>query len=97
MTLGNTKNIDILVFDPMTKKAYQVEVKTNHERRNGPTDSKFFGKFVTSWQMHEKHEQIKALISFIASFISTTAARIPQELISILHCAERRCRGIPTE
>lgn len=59
MTLGNTKNIDILVFDPITKKAYQVEVKTNHERRNGPTDSKFFGKFVTSWQMHEKHEHIK--------------------------------------
>jgi hypothetical protein len=22
MTLGNTKNIDILVFDPVTKKAY---------------------------------------------------------------------------
>jgi hypothetical protein len=59
MTLGNTKSIDILVFDPVTKKTYQVEVKTNHQRRNGPTDSKLHGKFVTSWQMHEKHERIR--------------------------------------
>jgi hypothetical protein len=49
MTLDNTKSIDILVFDPRTKRAYQVEVKTNQERRNGPTDSNLFGKFVTSW------------------------------------------------
>ncbi|SRR6266496_4316959 len=59
MTLGNTKNIDILVFDPVTKRAYQVEVKTNYERRKRPTVSKCFGRFETSWQMDEKHEQIK--------------------------------------
>jgi hypothetical protein len=59
LTLGNTKNIDILVFDPETKKAYQVEVKTNYQKRNGPTDSKFFGRFATSWPMEEKHERIK--------------------------------------
>ena len=59
MTLGNTKNIDILVFDPTTKKAHQIEVKTNYERRARHTESKFFGRFVTSWQMHEKHERIK--------------------------------------
>jgi hypothetical protein len=59
MTLGNTKNIDILVFDPTTKKACQVEVKTNYERRIRFTKSKFFGEFETSWQMDKQHEQIK--------------------------------------
>ncbi len=58
VTLGNTKNIDILVFDPRTNKTYQIEVKTNRERRKGPTNSKFFGRMETSWQMHEKHERI---------------------------------------
>jgi hypothetical protein len=58
MTLGNTKNIDILVFNPEKKKASQIEVKTNLQKRNGPTDSKIHGKFETSWQMDEKHERI---------------------------------------
>jgi len=57
MTLGNTKSIDILVFDPKTKKSFQVEVKANFEHRNGPTDSKLFGKFITDWQMNAKHEK----------------------------------------
>ncbi len=58
MTLGNTKNIDILVYDPGKKKAKQVEVKTNHESRNRDTISELFGSFVTSWQMDKKHERI---------------------------------------
>ena len=59
MTLGNTKNIDILVYHPATQARYQVEVKTNLETRNGSSDSKLFGKFVTDWQMNEKHERIE--------------------------------------
>jgi len=58
MTLGHTKNIDILVFNPKTQETYQVEVKTNLESRRKPSSSKIFGKFVTDWQMHEKHEKI---------------------------------------
>ncbi len=38
MTLGNTKNIDILVFDPVANKAYQLKVKTNLQTRNRPSD-----------------------------------------------------------
>jgi len=56
MTLGNTKSIDILVFDPENDETYQVEVKTNLESRKGPTDSKLFGRLVTDWQMDKKHE-----------------------------------------
>jgi hypothetical protein len=58
LTLGHTKNVDILVFDPGTKTSRQLEVKTNLEQRNAPTNSRLFGKFITAWQMHRKHETI---------------------------------------
>lgn len=58
MTLGHTKNIDILVLDPHKGERYQVEVKTNLETRTRDSDSKLFGKFVTDWQMSTKHEGI---------------------------------------
>lgn len=59
MTLGNTKSIDILVFDPKTRARYEVEVKTNLEARKSPSNSKLFGRFITDWQMDEKHESIE--------------------------------------
>jgi hypothetical protein len=46
MTLGNTKAVDVLVFDPETKQSYQVEVKTNFQSRNSPTNSRLFGRYV---------------------------------------------------
>ena len=58
LTLGNTKSVDILVYDPNTEMSRQIEVKTNFERRNGPSNSRFFGNFITSWQMDRKHESI---------------------------------------
>lgn len=58
MTLGHTKEIDILVHNPDSGAPFQVEVKTNLEKRRGPSNSKLFGKFVTDWQMDVKHETI---------------------------------------
>jgi len=58
MTLGHTKGIDILVHDPTSGARYQVEVKTNLQERSGPSDSALFGKFLTDWQMNEKHETV---------------------------------------
>jgi len=58
MMLGSTKGIDILVQNPTNRDRFQVEVKTNLERRKGPSDSKLFGKFITDWQMDVKHESI---------------------------------------
>src|SRR6266850_4738758 len=58
LTLGHTKNIDILVYEPATRRRLEVEVKTNLERRTGPSTSKLFGRFVTDWQMNEKHEGV---------------------------------------
>lgn len=60
MTLGYTKNIDILVYDPASKKRYEVEVKTNLKTRDGTSKSKLFGRFVTDWQMNIKHERISS-------------------------------------
>lgn len=58
MTLGNTKAIDILVFNPDSGQSYQVEVKTNFQDRNAPTNSRLFGRYVSDWQMNAKHETI---------------------------------------
>ena len=58
LTLGNTKGIDILVCDPRNGARYEVEVKTNLEVRTRDSDSNLFGRFVTDWQMGEKHESI---------------------------------------
>jgi len=58
MTLGHTKNIDILVLDPRRGGRYEVEVKTNLETRTRDSDSRLFGKFVTDWQMNAKQEGI---------------------------------------
>lgn len=58
MTLGHTKNIDILVLDPRRGARYEVEVKTNLETRTRDSDSRLFETFVTDWQMSAKHEGV---------------------------------------
>ena len=75
MTLGHTKGIDILVHHPSSGAMYQVEVKTNLEERNRPTDSKLFGKFVTDWQMNEKHENMSEPDLFYC-FVHINGSRI---------------------
>jgi hypothetical protein len=74
MTLGHTKNIDILVRDPKTGARYEVEVKTNLETRTRDSDSKLFGKFVTDWQMSAKHEEIQDPSLFYC-FVHINASR----------------------
>ena len=59
MTLGHTKNVDILVSDPTSHKMNQLEVKTNYKDRNKIAHSKIFGEIVNEWMMHEKHEKVK--------------------------------------
>lgn len=60
MTLGHTKNVDILVANPKDGRMYKLEVKTNiREVKEKPLESKLFGKYITDWIMHEKHERIK--------------------------------------
>lgn len=56
MTLGTTKGVDILVFHRATGKMYQLEVKTNLDRRKTAPASRLFGRHLSSWIMHEKHE-----------------------------------------
>lgn len=58
MTLGRTKNIDILVSAPKTNQLYQLEVKTNLDSHKRPPVSKLFGRFLSGWIMHEKHGAI---------------------------------------
>lgn len=60
MTLGNTKSVDILASDPRTNKFYQIEVKSKLDSRKNITDTetRLFGKIVSSWIMGDKHETI---------------------------------------
>lgn len=54
LTLGRTKDIDVLVYNPKTNKNFHVEVKTTSERI---WVTKAFGKNY-EWLMNEKHENI---------------------------------------
>jgi hypothetical protein len=58
LTLGRTKNVDILVSNPTTNQLYQLEVKTILDSRRRPPVSKIFGRYLTDWIMHQKHETI---------------------------------------
>lgn len=55
MTLGNTKNVDIIVSDPTSGNMFKIEVKTTYS--NKPSHSKLFG-YTMSWIMSDKHETI---------------------------------------
>lgn len=59
LTLGHTKGIDILVFCPADGRRLEIEVKTNLENRRAPTNSALWGRIVTGWQMHQKHESVE--------------------------------------
>jgi hypothetical protein len=58
MTLGRTKNVDILISNPCTNQLYQLEVKTKLDSRKRPPISKLFGRYLSDWIMNEKHESI---------------------------------------
>jgi hypothetical protein len=58
MTLGHTKNVDILVSNPNTNRLYQLEVKTSLTSKKRPSISKVHGRFWYGWMMSQKHESI---------------------------------------
>lgn len=55
LTLGHTKNVDILVSDPESGQFFKIEAKTNYAAK--PTKSKLFG-YHLSWIVTKKHESI---------------------------------------
>ena len=96
MTLGQTKNVDILVSDPRTNKFYQLEVKTNLDRRRRPAVARLFGRFLSSWIMHKKHETIarpELWYCFVRIDAETKGIRffiIPSEVVSEYVKAEHK-------
>jgi hypothetical protein len=90
MTLGRTKSVDILASDPKTDKFYQIEVKTKLDTRKNITDTetRLFGKIVSSWIMGEKHETIdrpNLWYCFVLIAEETKATRfflVPNEVVS---------------
>ncbi len=60
LTLGNTKNVDILVSDPESGRMYRLEVKTSSylsKKGSAAKRSKLFG-YNYEWIMGKKHEEI---------------------------------------
>jgi hypothetical protein len=55
LTLGNTKHVDVLVYNPVTERMAKCEVKTN--TNSVLRNSAIFGRTLT-WMMSEKHESI---------------------------------------
>ena len=56
LTLGNTKEVDILVTNQAINKLFKVEVKTT---TNKPSNDKLFGdNLFYHWTMSKKHESI---------------------------------------
>ena len=54
LTLGNTKQVDILATNAKSLNSYWIEVKTSVNR---PANEKLFGENFY-WIMHKKHEEI---------------------------------------
>lgn len=54
LTLGNTKGVDILLYNPKNNKQFKVEVKTTETIMN----EKNFGGKNMNWWMNKKHENI---------------------------------------
>lgn len=98
MTLGNTKGVDILASDPKTDKMYKIEVKTKLDTRKSTTnsDSRLFGKIVSSWIMGEKHESItrpNLWYCFVLITESTKITRffiVPSEVVAAYVRAEHQ-------
>ena len=60
LTLGNTKNVDILVSDPGSGSMYRLEVKTTGYRSatgSAGKRSSLFG-YNFEWMMSKKHEDV---------------------------------------
>jgi hypothetical protein len=96
MTLGRTKNVDILVSNPTTNQLYQLEVKTNLDSRKRPPVSKLFGRFLTDWMMNEKHESISRAnlwYCFVTIGLESKIARyfiVPSAIVAEYVYAEHR-------
>ncbi|MDQ3882100.1 MAG: hypothetical protein M3249_02930 [Thermoproteota archaeon] len=96
MTLGRTKNVDILVSNPTTNQLYQLEVKTNLDSRKRPPVSKIFGRYLTDWIMHQKHESISRpnlWYCFVTISLESKVARyfiVPSAIVARYVEAEHR-------
>ncbi len=56
LTLGNTKGIDILLYNPKNGKQFKIEVKTSTTILNLKVFREEYGKNYMKWMMNQKHE-----------------------------------------
>lgn len=56
LTLGNTKGIDILFYNPRNGKQFKIEVKTSTTLANLKVFREEYGENYMKWMMNKKHE-----------------------------------------
>ena len=83
LTLGNTKGVDILLYNPNNEKQFKVEVKTSSVTRNEPN----FGGENIGWRMGIKHEEI-TLDNLIYCFVYISTNTTEQPRIYFVPSAE---------
>ncbi|HEX6916325.1 MAG TPA: hypothetical protein VF145_13840 [Chitinophagaceae bacterium] len=83
LTLGNTKGVDILLYNPANEKQFKVEVKTSSTRKNEPN----FGGENISWIMNKKHE-LMSLENLIYCFVYIPVNNLDQPRIFFVPSSE---------
>ena len=75
LTLGNTKGIDILMYNPKNNKQYKIEVKTSRTTKN----EKLFGGKNLNWRMDKKHEELMdSKLTYCFIYLSRDIKLIPR-------------------
>lgn len=80
LTLGNTKGIDILLYNPKNEKQFKVEVKTSTKKANLKVFRKEYGENYMKWMMGKKHEDYldKKNLIYCFVFIDKTKKEEPK-------------------
>ena len=80
LTLGNTKGIDILVYNPKNDKQFKVEVKTSTTIANLRVFRGEYGKYM-KWMMNKKHESYIDKKNLIYCFVFISKNKDEKPLI----------------
>lgn len=69
LTLGNTKGIDILLYNPRNGRQFKIEVKTSTTLASSKAFREEYGKKYMKWMMNKKHEDYIEKKSLVYCFV----------------------------
>jgi hypothetical protein len=85
LTLGHTKEIDVLVLNRQTKKTFRVEVKTTGK---GIERGRLFGENY-AWLMHRRHQELRDDdLVYVFVYLETSPTRRPPPRFFVVPAAD---------